>query len=249
MDSVEEHPGSVDRHRNQMQAWLVPQAERKAQVRGRPMVKPDPYGDWVLFPHKEQETGTSRAPDNDLISAAREAWPHVLAHAEREFHRRGLGSDGASLASEIWERVLRSVSRTRQRKSDDRPPISDLQSYLIGAFHRRFNKALLREQKRVEMIELVSSSIDLERIESARDVKSWIEELERASRIREITDRMDGWTKKVWEAQEYGYSWKQIAGWLGMTEQHAKMKYYYNLEKIRQAILRELKRGTPKKPE
>ena len=211
------------------------------------MTKPDPYGDWVLFPDKERDA-RSGSPDNDLIAAAREAWPHVLAHAEREFQRRGLGPDSALLAAEIWERVLLSVSRTRQRGGDYRVPISDLQSYLIGAFHHRFNKALLREQKRVELIELVSSTVDLERIESACDT-SWMEEIERANRIREVTDRMDGWTKKVWEAQEYGYSWKQIAGWLGMTEQQVKMKYYYNLEKIRQAILRELKRRPPKKPE
>ena len=212
------------------------------------MVKPDPYGDWVLLPPEEKETGRSGSPDHELIAAAREAWPHVLAHARKEFHQRGLGSDSPSLAAQVWEGVLRTISKARQRNSDQRPTISDLQSYLIVAFHRRFNKALLREQKRVELIELVSSTVDLERIESARDAR-WIEELERAITIREITDRMDAWTKKVWEALEYGYSWKKIAGWLGMTEQQAKMKYYYNLEKIRQAVLRELKHRTPKKPE
>jgi hypothetical protein len=212
------------------------------------MVKSDPYGDWVLFPPEERETGRSGSPDHELIAAAREAWPHVLAHARKEFHQRGLGSDSPSLAAQVWESVLRAISKARQRNSDDRPPISDLQSYLIVAFHRRFNKALLREKKRVEFIELVSSSVDLERIESAHDT-SWIAELERAIAVREITDRMDAWTKKVWEALEYGYSWRKIASWLGITEQQAKMKYYYNLEKIRQAILRELKRRTPKKPE
>jgi DNA-directed RNA polymerase specialized sigma24 family protein len=212
------------------------------------MVKPDPYGDWVLFPPEGSETRHSSSPDHELIAAAREAWPHALAHARKEFHQRGLGSDSASLAAQVWEGVLRTISKARQRNSGNRPPISDLQSYLIVAFHRRFNKALLREKKRVGLIELVSSSVDLERIEGARDA-SWIEGLERAITIREITDRMDAWTKKVWEAQEYGYSWKQIASWLGITEQQAKMKYYYNLEKIRQATLRELKRRTPKKPE
>lgn len=244
------HASTVDTHRNPVTGLdLSPQAERKAKATlGGSMVKPDPYGDWVLFPDKEREAGGSSSPDNDLIAAAREAWPHVLAHARKEFHQRGLGSDSQSLAAQVWEGVLRAISKARQRNSDNRPPIADLQSYLIVAFHRRFNKALLREQKRVEVIALVSSTIDLERIESARDA-SWIEELERAITIREITDRMDEWTKKVWEAQEYGFSWKKIASWLGMTEQQAKKKYYYNLEKIRQAILRELKRRTPKKPE
>lgn len=208
------------------------------------MVKPDPYGDWVLFPDKE--VGGSSSADNDLIVAAREAWPHVLAHAEREFHRRRLGPDTPSLAAEIWERVLRSVARTRQRGGDHRVPISDLQSYLIGAFHRRFNKALLREQKRLNAIESVASSADLERIESARDV-SWIEELERTITIREIADRMDEWTKKVWQARQYGYTWDEIAEWLGTTGPQAKMKFKYGLEKTRASIIRLLKRTQPKK--
>ena len=77
----------------------------------------------------------------------------------------------------------------------------------------------------------------------------WAEQLERDIAARQITSRMNPWTRKVWLARQYKYSWKQIGGWLGITEQQAKMKYYYNLEKIRQAILRELKRRTPKKTE
>src|SRR6266513_3767749 len=163
------------------------------------MVKPDPYGDWVLFPPEERETGGSGSPDLKLMAAARDAWPRALAQARKEFHQRGLGSDRPSLAAQVWEGVLRTISKARQRNSDHRPPISDLQSYLIVAFHHRFNKALLREQKQVELIELVSSSVDLERIERAH-YTSWFEEIERAIAIREITDRMDEWTKKVWEA-------------------------------------------------
>jgi hypothetical protein len=228
---------------------LSPRAERKAKVRlCGPMVKPDPYGDWVLFPPEESETGWSGSPDHELIAAAREAWPHVLAHARKEFHQRGLGSDSPSLAAQVWESVLRAISKARQRNSDRRPPISDLQSYLIVAFHRRFNKALLREQKRVEAIELVSSTVDLERIESARDA-SWIEELERTIAIREITDRMDEWTRRVWHARQYGYTWEEIAEWLGTTGPQAKMKFQYGLQKTRASIIRLLKRTRPKKSE
>jgi len=196
------------------------------------MEKPDPYGDWVLFPAKTEETESAVPPDDQLISAAREAWPHVVAHAQKEFHQRSLGPDSTSLAAQIWEGVLRSVSRARQRDRDHPPPIADLESYLIGAFHRRFNKALLREERRLETIELVSSSVDLERIEGAQDA-SWVEELERTITIREITDRMDGWTKKVWQARQYGYSWKQIAEFMGTGEQRAKMKFRYKLSILR----------------
>ena len=210
------------------------------------MVKPDPYGDWVLFPAKAGER--SRAvPDEELVAAAREAWPRILAHAKRESLTGGLGSETESVAKQVWEQVLRSVAKTRQRNSDHRPPISDLQSYLFGAFIHRFNRALLHEQRRQETIELVSSAFDLERIESAQDT-TWVEELERAITVREITSRMDRWTKKVWQARELGYSWKEISKWLGLTEQQAKMKFQYGLEKTRANIRRLLKRGTLKKP-
>jgi hypothetical protein len=93
---------------------------------------------------------------------------------------------------------------------------------------------------------LVSSVLDLERFEAALDTE-WAEQLERSIAVRQITDRMDAWTKKVWEARQYEYTWKEIASWLGITEQQAKMKFRYNLEKIRQNIGRLLKRKTVKK--
>jgi DNA-directed RNA polymerase specialized sigma24 family protein len=209
------------------------------------MSKPDPYGDWVLFPTGEGESKSPPASDDELIHAAREVWPRVLVHAQKELVANGLGSDSASMAAQVWERMLRSVSRTRQRNSDPRQAIGDLQSYLFLAFVHRFNRAVQQEQKHSERIELVSSSIDLERIESAQDV-GWVEELERAIAIREVAERMDGWTRKVWQARQFGYTWKEIALWLGVSEQQAKMKFQYGLEKTRQSIVRLLRKGKSK---
>lgn len=210
------------------------------------MEKPDPYRDWVLFRTKEGENQSSAPTDDELIVAAREAWPRVLARAKKEFGAEGFHSEGLSLAAQVWERVLRSVSKTRQQKPDHHPPISDLESYLFGAFVHRFNRALLREQKRVETIELVSSSLDLERLETAQDA-AWVEKLERTITIRQITSRMDGWTKKVWQARQYGYSWKDISVWSGLSEQTAKKRFEYGLEKTRQSIVRLLRGGKPQK--
>jgi DNA-directed RNA polymerase specialized sigma24 family protein len=210
-----------------------------------PMDKSDPYGEWVLFGTKQEPGGPPLAVDEELLAVAREAWPHVLAHVRGELFDRELGPERTSLAADIWDRVLLSVAKTRQRNKGHRPPISDLQSYLIGVFHHRFNRLLRQEQRRVETIELVSSVLDLERFEAALDT-GWAEQLERSITVRQITDRMDAWTKKVWEARQYEYSWKEIAGWFGITEQQAKMKFRYNLEKIRQNIVRSLKRKTLK---
>src|SRR6266850_2088700 len=178
-----------------------------------PTDKPDPYAEWVLLGTKQGPGGPPPAIDEELLAAAREAWPHVLAHVRGELFDKELGPERTALAADIWDRVLRSVTKTRQRNSDRRPPISDLESYLIGVFHHRFNRLLKKEQERAE-------------------------QLERAIAVKQITDRMDPWTKKVWQARQYGYSWKEIARWLGITEQQAKMKFQYNLEKIRQSIVR-----------
>ncbi len=207
------------------------------------MEKPDPYGEWVLFGTK-QEPGENPLPvDEDLLAAAREAWPHVLAHARRELGDKESGPNRTALAADVWERVLRSVVKTRQRSRDHQPPISDLQSYLIGAFHHRFNRVLRNEHKRQETIELVASTVDLELIEGALDTE-WAGELERAITLKQITNRMDGWTRKVWQARQYGYSWKEISTWLGVSEEQARKKFEYNLEKLRQSIVRLLKRKT-----
>jgi hypothetical protein len=207
--------------------------------------KPDPYGDWVLFPASEKESKNPTVSDRELIFAAREVWPRVVLHAKKELSTNRLGSDTASMAAQVWERMLRSVSRTRQRYTDHRQPIADLQSYLFVAFVHRFNRAVQQEQKHAERIELVSSSVDLEHIESAQDA-GWVEELERTIAIREITDRMDPRTKKIWQARQLGYSWKEISLWLGTTEDQARKKFDYGVEKTRQSIVRLLRKGKSK---
>jgi hypothetical protein len=106
------------------------------------MSKPAPSGDWVLFPTGEGDGKSPPARDDDLILAAREVWPRVLAHAKKELNANGLGTDSASMAAQVWEQMLRSISRTRQRNSDHRQAIADLQSYLFLAFVHRFNRAV-----------------------------------------------------------------------------------------------------------
>jgi RNA polymerase sigma factor (sigma-70 family) len=203
--------------------------------------KLDPYGEWVLLGTRQCLDGPPLAIDEKLLAAARKAWPHVLAHVRGELFDKELGPERTALAADIWDRVLRSVAKTRQRNRGHRPPISDLESYLIGVFHHRFNRLLKKEQRRAETIELVSSALDLERFDAALDTE-WAQQLERAIAVRQITDRMDPWTKKVWQGRQYGYSWKEIATWLGITEQQAKMKFQYNLEKIRQSIVLAMRR-------
>jgi len=203
------------------------------------MQKPHPYGEWAIpRPGKSRDTGSSPAQAK-LLAAAREAWPHVLAHARRTLAGRGPDSENITLAAEVWEGVLRSVSRALHRRRSQQH-IADLNAYLIGAFHHRFNRVLKRERRRTETIELVPSIQDLEQMESARDVQ-WVSDLERAITIREIVDQMDDWTKRVWKARQLGYSWKEIAEHLGLNQPQAKMRFRYGVEKTRDRLFRALR--------
>lgn len=63
------------------------------------MDKPDPYGDWVLLGTKEGPVGSALGIDEELLAAAREAWPHVLAHVRGELFDKVLGAERRALAA------------------------------------------------------------------------------------------------------------------------------------------------------
>jgi RNA polymerase sigma factor (sigma-70 family) len=200
------------------------------------MDKNDPYSEWVILGGKQGNRGGLDPPDEELLAAARGAWPHALAHARRELSDKAVAGDRTALAAEIWERVLRSVSRTRQRSAENRPPVGDLQAYLIGAFHLRLNRVLRREQRRLDTFEAFASTLDLEKFESARDIQ-WVTQLEQAIAVKTVLAHMDESTRRIWRARQFGYSWKEIAERLGVTERHAKRKLRDGIENARQSMI------------
>ncbi len=62
------------------------------------MSKPDPYGDWVLFPASEGERKNPPATDNELIRAARKVGPRALARAKKELRANGFSAGSASMS-------------------------------------------------------------------------------------------------------------------------------------------------------
>ena len=200
------------------------------------MEKPDPYGEWVLHQNSDASDSTLQAVDQALVAAARTAWPRALAHAKRELRSKNSEAESEALAAEVWESVLKSVAKAIQRKRDKGSPIANLEGYLFAAFHHRFNRFLRSEQRRDDAVELVASSMEFDQIASAHDTR-WASELETAIAVKEVIRHMDGWTRKIWQARQYGYSWKEISKWLGITEQQAKMKFRYGLGKTRQSLI------------
>lgn len=209
------------------------------------MERPDPYGEWVLRQNSEASDSTVPRVDETLLTAARAAWPRVLAHARLELRSKNSEAETEALTAEVWESVLRSVAKALERKRQKGSPIASLEGYLFAAFHHRFNRFLKSEQRRDDTVELVASSMDFDQTANAHDTR-WVSELETAIAVKEVIRHMDGWTRKIWQARQYGYSWKEISKWLGVTEQQAKMKFRYGLGKTRQSLLRTAKRKPPR---
>jgi hypothetical protein len=207
----------------------------------------DSYGEWVIRKLEQEAGGSGNPLPAEAISAARVVWPRVVILVASELRREGAGTESEALAADIWEGVLRSVAKALQRKGDSAPIIRDFEPYLLAAFHHRFHRFLKAERVRRDRFQSASASLDLGLVEGVRDTQ-WVFELERAITLRQIIDRMDPWTKKAWQARQYGYSWKEIAACSGLSEQGAKKKFEYGLEKTRQRVVRLLKAATPKEP-
>src|SRR5271165_4185343 len=194
------------------------------------MPSPDLNPDWVLSNSSSENKAQPHQSDAELTAVASRLWPRVQAHARRALANKN-SDDSVALAAEVWEGVLQSVSKSRQRRDGKGAEILDLEAYLFGAFHHRFNRALKKERRRQETIELVPSSRDLEQLPGARDLKS-SRDLEHSIQVREVVQNMDGWTRKAWAAKVYGYTWKEIAEHMGLKEHQAKQRFGHALRKL-----------------
>ena len=198
----------------------------------------DSYGEWVI--RKLQAGGDANSLPAEVLAAARVVWPRIPAFVARESKQEGSLREAEALAAEIWEGVLRSVGRAIGRNGHYASSIRDPEAYLLVAFQHRFRRFQKGERTRRERFQSASADLDLGLVEGAQDA-TWILGLERAITVRQITDRMDPWTKKAWQARQFGYSWREIAGRSGLSEQAAKKKFEYGLEKTRQRIVGLLK--------
>lgn len=205
----------------------------------------DSYGEWVIRRLQQEAGGDANPLPAAVMTAARVVWPRIPALVANEVKPQGSLQEAEALAAEIWEGVLRSVSRAIGRNGNYASSIRDPEAYLLVAFQHRFRRFQKAEHGRRDRFPAASTSLDLDLVEGALDA-TWILELERAITVRQITDRMDPWTKKAWQARQFGYSWKEIAARSGLSEQAAKKKFEYGLEKTRQRIVGLLKTARAK---
>lgn len=183
-----------------------------------PAAEPGP--EWVLSGVNSRSDPTT---ESELSKAARSAWPKALAHV-RQIQSDNRFDDDGLLVTEVWEGVLQSVSRTLDRMNGRRGEIRDLEAYLLGSFYHRLNRALKKEQRREETIHLAASVQELEVLGSGSRTEKE-HDVEGALHAQEIIGRMDEWSRKVWIAREYGYSWKEIGRTFGIPGVSAMLRF------------------------
>ena len=178
------------------------------------------------------------SPDNKhnyqraLVAAARRVWPYAQAHAQRELPRVRSDPESDMLATEVWEGALRSLARSFHRGKASSGDIGNLDSYLIGTFRHRFSRACRRQKRREKTILLVASAPELDAIAQKQGLHASLD-LDQRVLAQEVIARMDRWLRRVWTAQQYGYSWKEIAQHTGLAEQCAKSRFKYRLSRLR----------------
>jgi len=194
------------------------------------MPAPEPGPEWVLSgAHPRLDPAT----ESELSKAARSAWPKALAHVRQVQSRDPFDDDGI-LVAEVWESVLQSVSKTLDRMNGRRGEIGDLEAYLLGSFYHRLGRALKKEERREEMIHLVPSALELEVLAKTNHAKQ--HGIEDSAHAREILDRMDKWTREVWAAREYGYSWRRIGHVYGMSGLSAMLRFRRRMKILRERL-------------
>jgi DNA-directed RNA polymerase specialized sigma24 family protein len=186
--------------------------------------------EWVIA-GADDESGSRSKSHERLLGAARSVWPNALSYA-----RLAGVPDYEFLATEVWEELLRSVLRT-MRRLGHLHHVTDLEAYLIGAFRHRFHRELHKERHYRKNVLLPES---VEELESLGRIQDWkpVQRLEHELQVQQILKLMDPWTRRVWNYIKYGYSIKEIARRLGLTEFQVEFRYRRRLARLREYFRR-----------
>jgi DNA-directed RNA polymerase specialized sigma24 family protein len=178
-----------------------------------------------------------------FVQAVQAVWPRLLAHARRELSTQRLsGPEIRSLVLEIWESVLRSVWKTLQKDLDEGVKVRNLENYLIGVFHHRFNRYLQRRRQRNAHLEFLPPE-DLTDFSSTSLRKdNWEDQIQRSIQLEEVYAEVDAFTRTALLARAHGFSWSEIARTLQTEERNLIMRVQYAIRKVRDKF--NLGRGT-----
>jgi hypothetical protein len=165
--------------------------------------------EWVLSVFLSRTEPPIQDDICELTIVARRLWPRVQAHA-RKLLTNEWSEDAIVLATDVWEAVLRSVAKTMHRSAGRDWQTLNLEAYLFGIFNHRFNRAMRKERRRRESH--LPLNHDLQELRQALDSTA-VADLDRSVQLKQAIESMDKWT--------------------GMTEAHAKVRFGYEIGRLR----------------
>lgn len=173
-----------------------------------------------------QSDGSGTAVETDLLDAARRNWARVLSYARRY-------EQDSSIAADVLEAVLLAISRARRAHRRLGNPIRNLDSYMYVAFVRRLNRHVARQPK----IQFVGSLQDLDAFGGVQ-TRGSSPTVEDELLVRELLKYMTGHPRDMFFLRTSGYSWKEVARFLGTTANSAQVLFNKGIEKARSRIMK-----------
>jgi DNA-directed RNA polymerase specialized sigma24 family protein len=145
-------------------------------------------------------------------------------------------------AAELLEEVAMEVSR---RLRADPEVERNLSGYLITAFHHRVRAQLLRDSR------LAYEGLLFELEEKHRPrAPDWIAAMETKLALDFLVSYLPHQTKHMLNFRTLGFSWKETAGFAGISVEQAKSRFYYGVQKAYETLLaNQAKRREGKEPE
>ena len=170
--------------------------------------------------------GSGAAVETDLLDAARRNWPRVLSYARRY-------QQDSSVAADIIEAVLLATSRVTRARQKSGNPIRNLDSYVYVAFVRRFNRHIARQPK----IEFVGSLQDLDALSGVQTHGS-PPTVQGELLVRELLTYASRPPREMFFLRTSGYSWKEVARFLGTSANSAQVLFNRGIAKVRSRIIK-----------
>ncbi|MBI3652629.1 MAG: sigma-70 family RNA polymerase sigma factor [Acidobacteria bacterium] len=162
-----------------------------------------------------------------VYHAAGELWPQarVLALA-----KLGDWAEGHRL-------LLKAVVNVSAKQTN--AEIHNLQDYLFAAYRHNVFAALKKAKHRQALTEQRADELQ----PTLRDPAA---ALQTAVLIEELRQRMDEWTKEVFEWMLLGYTSEEIGKQLGMSANHVRSKFDKRVKKLQKQIDQETRTATTK---
>jgi len=129
---------------------------------------------------------------------------------------------------------LRSVWKTLQQDPDAKNNVKNLQNYLIGTFHHRFNRYLKRKRIHNAVVEFLPPQELIGVSGTSHQKHDWEDEAQRVIQLEQVYAQMDADTRKALIARVYGFSWLEIANTFQIEEQNLIMRVQYAIKKVRE---------------